>query len=68
MAKYIVSVTRTLVVEADSEGEATTMSLYATHYPDQLTGIECIEYEARLLFNQNEISKKSEDWSEGPSN
>ena len=40
MAKYIVSVTRTLVVEADSEGEATTMSLYVTHYPDHITGIE----------------------------
>ena len=67
MTKYIVCVTRTLVVEADSEQEATAMSLYATYYPEYLEGIESIYNQTRILFNQDEISKKFEDWPEGQS-
>lgn len=68
MTKYIVSVTRTLVVEADSEGEATTMSLYATAYPDHITGIEYINYDAKAISNKNEIQTEKQNRPEDSSN
>ena len=65
MTRYVVRIIRTLVVEADSEGEATTMSLYATTYPEYLTGIEYADHDAKVLFNQDEAIKKFQDWPEG---
>lgn len=68
MARFVVSITRTLVVEADTPEEATTMSLYATQYPEYLEGIEPLYYTSRILINQDELSKKFEDWPEGQGN
>lgn len=68
MTKYVVSITRTIVVEAESEEEATTMSLYATIYPEYIDGVEPIYYQTKVLFNQDELSKKFENWPESSSN
>jgi hypothetical protein len=68
MTKYVVRVTRTLVVEANSEGEATMMSLYATYYPEYLEGIESLYYHTDLVLNQDEVSKTFEDWPKGQGN
>lgn len=68
MAKFVVSITRTLVVEADTPEEATTMSLYATQYPEYIDGINPIYHNSKVLFNQNELSEKFENWPESPSN
>lgn len=68
MTKYVISITRTLVVEAETLEEATTMSLYATRYPDQISGIEHLSYDAKVALNQYEISKTFEDRSKGQSN
>jgi len=68
MTKYVVSITRTLVVEAETPEEATTMSLYATSYPEYINGIELLYYQARILFNQDDLSKRFENWPEDKSN
>jgi hypothetical protein len=68
MAKYIVRITRTLIVEADSVGEATTMSLYATAYPDHITGIEYINHDAKVIPKENEAFKELQDWPENSGN
>lgn len=68
MAKYIVCIARTLVVEADSEEEATTMSLYATAYPEYITGIEYLTYDTKVISNQNETFKELQDWPKNSGN
>ena len=68
MAKYVVRITRILVVDADSEGEATTMSLYATHYPDHITGIEYINHDAKAVPKENEAFKELQDWPKDSGN
>jgi len=68
MTKYVVCITRTLVVEAETPEEATTMSLYATYYPEYLDGIENVNYKAEVLFNEDEISKRFENWPESKGN
>jgi len=67
MTKYVISVIRTLVVEADSEGEATTMSLYATIYPDKIMGIEHLSHNLKVILNQDDFTKRVEDWPESQS-
>jgi len=49
MTKYVISITRTLVVEAETPEEATTMSLYATMYPEYLDGIHPLYYNLKIL-------------------
>lgn len=68
MTKYVISITRTLVVEAETPEEATTMSLYATYYPEYLEGIESLYYHTDLVLNQDEVSKTFEDWPKGQGN
>lgn len=68
MTKYVISITRTLVVEAETPEEATTMSLYATRYPDQISGIEHLSYDTKVELHQNDINKKFESWPESSGN
>lgn len=68
MTKYVISITRTLVVEAETPEEATTMSLYATMYPEYLDGIHPLYYNLKVLLNQDELSEKFETWPESSGN
>ena len=68
MAKYVVRITRVLVVEAETSEEATTVSLYATQYPESINGVNYLRCDFKVVLNQDELSKKFENWPEGSSN
>ena len=44
MEKYYIEVTRMVCVEAQSAEEADTIALYATQYPDDLEGVQYVNY------------------------
>jgi len=68
MTKYLVSVTRTLAIEAQTLKEATTMSLYATYYPEYLNGIENLYCDVKVLSNENQSISNFSNWPENKSN
>jgi hypothetical protein len=53
--KYYIEVTRTVCVEAQDLSEATTVALYATHYPDDLEGVYYVNHKFEHLSNYSRM-------------
>jgi len=55
LEKYYIQVTRTVCVEAQDLAEASTIALYATHYPDDLEGVYYVNYKFQHLSSYSRM-------------